>query len=485
MVLDHDRCVQAVQAGDARFDGWIYVGVTSTGIYCRPSCPARTPRPEHLTFHGTAAAAQAAGFRACKRCRPDATPGSPEWDRRADVAGRAMQLIADGVVDRDGVAGLAARLGYSERHLNRLLSDAVGVGPLGLARARRAQTARVLLEATDLPIAAVALAAGFGSVRQFNATVREVFAVAPRELRAKRRGAAADGDGVVLRLPYRAPLAADELLAYLGARAIRGVEEVDATTYRRSLRLPHGTGVVALTPRDGHVEARFVLDDLRDLATAAQRCRVLLDLDADPHAVVEALGDDPVIGPLVGACPGRRVPGHVDGFELAVRAVIGQQVSVAGAATVAATLTRRFGAPLARPVGTITHLFPTAARLRDLTPEQAPMPASRARTLQALAASGIDLEPGADPHATREALLALPGIGPWTADYVAMRALRDPDVILATDLGVKKAVQALGHDASPRAILALAERWRRYRSSANLHLWAHLGAPARPLAVAA
>lgn len=483
MVLDEQQCLRAVQAQDARFDGWFYVGVTSTGIYCRPSCPARTPRPERQTYHSTAAAAHAAGFRACKRCRPDATPGSPEWDRRADVVGRAMRLIADGVVDRDGVAGLAAHLGYSERHLNRLLTDELGVAPLALARARRAQTARVLLEATDLPIAAVALAAGFGSVRQFNATVREVFAVAPRELRATGRGGArAPGEGVVLRLPFRRPYAAGAMLDHLRARAVRGVEEVVGDTYRRSLRLPHGTGVVALTPREDHVEARLRLDDLRDLATAAQRCRRLLDLDSDPLAVVEALGDDPVIGHLVRAEPGRRVPGHVDGDELAFRAVIGQQVSVAGAATVAATLTQRFGTPLDEPDGTITHLFPTAAQLAHLTPDQAPMPASRARTLRALAAGGIPLDPGVDPHATRAALLALPGIGPWTADYIAMRALRDPDAFLATDLVVKQALAALGQD--PARAADLAERWRPYRASANAHLWAsRTGAPrARVLA---
>lgn len=479
MRLEPDQCWQAVAAQDARFDGWIYCGVTSTGIYCRPSCPARTPKRENVRFFSTAAAAQAAGLRACKRCRPDATPGSPEWDRRADVVGRAMRLIADGAVDREGVAGLAARLGYSERHLHRQLVDVVGVGPLAIARARRAHTARVLLELTDLPITRVAFAAGFSSVRQFNATVQEVFAATPRALRGT--GPSRAGDTITLRLPFRAPLAAGELLAFLGPRALRGVEEVDGATYRRSLALPHGAGVVALTPHDDHVEARLWLDDVRDLATAAQRCRQLLDLDSDPQAVVDALAADPTIGPLVRRHPGRRVPGHVDGAELAVRAVIGQQVSVAGARTVAGTLTQRFGVPLERPVGGITHLFPAPVALRDLTPDQAPMPASRARTIAAVAAAlddgDVTLDAGADPHATREALLALPGVGPWTADYIAMRALRDPDAFLPTDLGVRRALEALGHDGDPKAIERRAEAWRPYRAYANLHLWASEAAP--------
>ena len=337
MSLSPDTCWSALATRDARFDGWFYVGVVTTGIYCRPSCPAR-PHPENVRFYATAAAAQAAGLRACKRCRPDAVPGSPEWDRRADAVGRAMRLVADGVVDRDGVSGLAAALGYSERHLGRLLIEEVGVGPLALARARRAHAARILLETTDVRVTDVVWAAGFGSVRQFNDTIREVFAMAPRELRARsRRGARpAPGEGIALRLPARAPLDADGLLDFFAARAIAGIDEVDGEVYRRSLSLPNGPGVVELT-LDGSptVGARFRLHDLRDLGTAAQRCRALLDLDADPVAVGDALGADPVIGPLVRARPGLRVPGTVDGFELAVRAVLGQQVSVRGAATLA------------------------------------------------------------------------------------------------------------------------------------------------------
>jgi AraC family transcriptional regulator of adaptative response / DNA-3-methyladenine glycosylase II len=492
MLLDEDHCFAAVRARDARFDGAFIVAVTSTGIYCRPSCPARTPLRRNLRFFATAAAAHRAGFRACLRCRPDAAPGSPAWDARADVTGRAMRLVADGVVDREGVAGLAARLGYSERQLHRLLTAEVGAGPLALARARRAQTARVLLQTTDLPAAAVAFAAGFASVRQFNDTVREVFARTPTELRragARDAGAGDPGAGTLtLRLPARAPLQGAALLAYLAQRAVRGVEEVTPDgTYRRALRLPHAPGVVALRPAADHVEATFALGDLRDLGTAVQRCRRLLDLDADPHAVQAALDDDDVIGPLVRAAPGLRVPGAVDGAEQAVRAVLGQQVSLAGAATLAARLVAAHGEPLAQPAGAVTHLFPTADALAGTDPETLAMPRARRTALLGVAAALADgrlaLHPGADRAEAERTLLALPGIGPWTAGYVALRALRDPDAFLPGDLGVRHALERLGQDGAPRAAAALAERWRPYRASALQHLWASLATP-RP-AVAA
>ncbi len=296
--IDAQRCWQAVEAGDPRFDGWFYCAVTSTGIYCRPSCPARTPKRANVRFFATAAAAQAAGFRACKRCRPDAAPGSPEWDRRGDLVGRAMRLIADGVVDREGVGGLASRLGYTARHVTRELVAVAGAGPLALARAQRAQTARILLETTDVSITEVAFASGFHSVRQFNATVQEVFATAPGKLRAlaQRHGLPPGSGPVVLRLPYRAPLDARGLIDFLARRAVPGVEEIVDGAYRRSLRLPQGAGTVELSPGDGHVLARYWLDDLGDLAAAIQRCRALLDLDSDPTTVTEALGRDALIG---------------------------------------------------------------------------------------------------------------------------------------------------------------------------------------------
>ncbi len=492
MIEDPERCYQAALSKDSRFDGWFFCGVTSTGIYCRPSCPARTPKRENIRFYASAAAAQQAGFRACLRCRPDATPGSPEWNLRADAVGRAMRLIRDGIVDREGVEGLARRLGYSVRQLNRLVTAEVGTGPLSLARAQRSQTARVLLETTDLPISHVAFAAGFASVRQCNETVRQIFADTPSGLRARAtrtvagRQAVAQrtAQGIRLRLPGRRPFNPESVLHFLGQRAVPGIEELSGATYRRSLRLPHGHGVVSLTALDdpgsgpAFVEGELHLSDLRDLTTAVSRCRQLLDLDADPVAVVDAFRDDPILGSLVMATPGRRVPGAADGFELAVRAVIGQQVSVPGARTVAGRLVMAAGEVLAEANGGITHLFPTPAALIELAerdPAAFSMPTSRRRALVALAeavASGqVVIDPGADPAELRASLVALPGIGPWTAEYVAMRALRDPDAFMPTDLGIRRAAHALGLPDDPEYLTTLTESWRPWRSYAMAHLW--------------
>lgn len=475
-VMDHELCYRAVQSRDPRFDGWFITAVTSTGIYCRPSCPAVTPRRANVRFYPTAAAAQAAGFRACRRCRPDATPGSPDWNVRTDLVGRAMRLIADGVVDREGVAALAARLGYSERQLHRQLVAEVGAGPQALARAQRAQTARLLLETTDLQVSEVAFASGFASIRQFNDTVREVFTVTPTELRRQgmRRGHAVPGS-VGLRLPYRAPFDGHGLLRFLGDRAVPGVEEHADGAYRRSLGLPHGAGVVELADGPGYVRCTLQLSDLRDLSAAVQRCRRLLDLDADPVAVDELLGADALLAPLVRERPGRRVPGHVDGDELAVRAVVGQQVSVAGARTLAGRVVARYGKRLTSPVGTLTHLFPTAAALADADPADLPLPTARRRAVLALArelaSGGVRLDPGADRAEAERLLSALPGFGPWTVAYVRMRALGDPDAFLPTDLGVRRALHRLGRPSDPASAAALARRWRPWRAYALQHLW--------------
>jgi AraC family transcriptional regulator of adaptative response / DNA-3-methyladenine glycosylase II len=473
VLADDDTRYRAVQSRDDRFDGWFVTAVTSTGIYCRPSCPAMTPRREHVRFFPSAAAAQQAGFRACKRCRPDATPGSPDWDLRADLVGRAMRLIGDGVVDREGVTGLASRLGYSERHLHRQLVAEVGAGPVAVARAQRAQTARILLETTGLAITDVAFAAGFTSVRQFNDTIRTVFAVTPTELRRSRRGPAERAAGaIVLRLPYRAPMELDPLLRFLGARAVPGVEDWSAGVYTRSLRLPHGPGVVALSAGADCVRCDLRLTDLRDLAAAVQRSRRLLDLDADPIAVQAALGSDPLLAPLIGKSPGLRVPGHVDGAEMAIRAVVGQQVSVPAATRLATRLTEAYGEPLASPHGAVTRLFPTPGALREA---RVGMPAARLRALRAVAgalADGeLDLDPGTDRVEAERRLLRLPGVGPWTASYLALRALRDPDVFLPTDVGVRHALDRLAVPSDPASAAALAERWRPWRSYGLLHLW--------------
>jgi len=478
--LEFEQCYRAVESRDARFDGLFIVGVRTTRVYCRPSCPSLViPKRGNVAFYRAAAAAQLAGLRACKRCRPDAVPGSPEWDVRADLVGRAMRLIGDGVIDREGVPGLARRLAVSERQLQRLLVTAVGAPALALARARRAQTARLLIEATALPFVEVAFAAGFASVRQFNATIREIYATSPSELRsARRRGArSASANGrLELRLPLRRPWQGETALAWLAARAVPGVEETSTDSYRRTLSLPGGTGLVTLEPHEDHVRARLELEDISDLAVAVDRCRRLLDLDADPGAIADALARDARLGRLVGARPGLRVPGTVDPAETAVRAVLGQQVSVAAARTLAARLVRAAGNPLDEPAGGLTHAFPSPEAIAEADLEGVGLPDSRRRTLRELAArlaSGrLDLGLGADRATARRELVSIAGVGEWTATYVSLRALGDPDAFPASDLGVRRGARALGLPEEPRALVARAERWRPWRSYAAHYLWA-------------
>ncbi|MFD1536766.1 DNA-3-methyladenine glycosylase 2 family protein [Nonomuraea guangzhouensis] len=452
--MDADNLYAVLRSRDRRFDGRFFVGVATTGVYCRPSCPAAMPKPENLRLYPSAAAAQQVGHRACKRCRPDASPGSPEWNLRADVAGRAMRLIADGLVDREGVSGLAARLGYSERQLHRLLLAELGAGPQALARAQRAQAARILLESTGLGAGEVAFAAGFASIRQFNQTIRQLYGLTPTELRSRVAGKAGNQPRpataprparvlssravrVQVRLAYRPPLDADALFGYLAARALPGVEEGGAGFYRRSLRLPYGTGVVDVTDGGDHMRCELLLADVRDLAVAVRRCRVLLDLDADPREIEEVLGADPMLAPLVAARPGLRAPGHVDPAELAVRAVCGPGDELA-------ELVERFGEPLASPVGTVTRLFPPVAALAEATP-----------LAEALATGRLTLDPGADRDAAERQLRTVPGVDERTAAYIRMRALADPDVFLPTQ-HVRQAPAS----------------WRPWRSYALHHLWA-------------
>jgi AraC family transcriptional regulator of adaptative response / DNA-3-methyladenine glycosylase II len=495
---DFERCYRAVESRDPRFDGWFFTAVTSTGVYCRPSCPAITPKRANVRFYPTAAAAQQAGFRACLRCRPDAAPGSPEWLGRADVAARAVKLVFDGVVDREGVSGLSRRLGYGERHLHRVLVAEVGTGALALARAQRAQTARLLVESTDLPMAQVAFGAGFASVRQFNDTVRAVFGRTPTELRARRlarpeRGgrvpAPSEGTSQVIgvRLAHRLPIDASALLEFLLRRAVPGIEDGGGDTYRRSLRLPRGSGVVELAPAPDHLRARFVLADVRDLTAAVARCRHLCNLDADPEAVDRALARDEALAPLVHKRPGLRVPGTVDGFETAVRAVLGQQVSVSGARTLAARLVALAGGPCAPGDAGLDRVFPGPEALADALAARADvgLPAQRRRALVglagAVAAGDLALDAGADPAETTTALVALPGIGPWTAAYVALRALGDPDAFLDGDLGTRRAAERLGLGDTKAALTARAAQWRPWRAYAQMHLWTHAGeGPAAP-----
>ena len=518
MDLDHERCYRAVSSRDPRFDGAFYTAVRTTGIYCRPSCPAMTPKPANVTFYRTAAAAQREGFRACRRCRPDATPGSSEWNIREDLVGRVMRMVADGAVERLGVSGVAASLGYSERHVNRVVTEELGAGLLAIARTQRAHTARILLETTDLPAAEIAWAAGFGSVRSFNDTMATVYGESPTAVRHRRPvdarpphgdpaathdqgdGPSGDSEGgwapasptgphapIRVRLATRQPFDAGTLLAFLGERAVIGLEAWDGQSYRRSLALPHGHATVACTPARGGVLAEFRLADLRDLAPAVARVRRLLDLDADPVAVAEVLGADPMLSPLVAARPGLRMAGSVDPHEIVVRAIVGQQVSVAGACTVVGRFVAQFGAALGFEDPELTHVFPSAARLGEVDPSSLSMPRARGAALvgvcQALAAGTLVLDPGVDRAGLDAELQGLRGIGPWTAAYVLMRGLGDPDVMLSGDLGVRHAVAALGGDDRARAIEARAHAWRPWRSYAVGHLWASLAPTQQPVTV--
>ncbi|NUL04169.1 DNA-3-methyladenine glycosylase 2 family protein [Streptomyces lunaelactis] len=480
MHTDTERCVRAVRSKDARFDGWFFTAVLTTRIYCRPSCPVVPPKVENMTFYPSAAACQQAGFRACKRCRPDTSPGSPEWNARADAVARAMRLIQDGVVDREGVPGLAARLGYSTRQIERQLLAELGAGPLALARAQRAQTARLLIETTQLPMAEAAFAAGFSSIRTFNDTVREVFALAPGELRTRAtrsKSAPPQTPGVIaLRLPYRAPLNPSNLFGHLAATGVPGVEEWRDSAYRRTLGLPYGHGIVALTPRPGHIACRLSLTDPRDLTIAISRCRWMLDLDADPEAVDDQLRTDPLLAPLVDKAPGRRVPRTVDAAEFAVRAVLGQQVSTAAARTHAARLVTAHGRAIDDPEGGLTHLFPSSEELAGLDPETLALPRSRRTTLTtlvgALAEGSLRLGLDSDWDQARARLTALPGFGPWTVEVIAMRALGDPDAFLPGDLGMRRAAADLGLPSTPAALTARAAAWRPWRAYAVQYLWA-------------
>lgn len=529
---------RAIDARDTRFDGQFFTAVSSTGIYCRPSCPARTPKPENVAFYLTSAAAHGAGFRACKRCLPEASPGSPEWDLRRDTAGRAMRLIADGVVDRDGVGGLAARLGYTPRHLHRLLAAELGAGPLALARARRAQTARTLLADTDLSMAQVAFAAGFGSVRQFNETMGEVFAARPGEMRSQLRSAStsrsaagqADPAGTVsaadhrdaagesggmglpgspapvqltLGLPVRQPFDAPGIFRFLAVRAVRGVETADLSNpgelrYARTLTLPQGPAAIDITavsiPGPGwKLRVRLELSSLADVVPAVARVRRLLDLDADPAAVDAALAADPDLAPLVERTPGIRVPGAVDPHELVVRALVGQQISVAAARTHLSRLAGRAGAPYRSEIPGLDRLFPSSADIVAAVPEPAagapPDPERPLRlpgqailavlgTARALANGELDVQVGADPEVLRTQLVSRPRIGPWTAAYIAMRVLGDPDAWLPGDValvaGARKTgilAQETGKSAAHRQLAVRAGDWAPWRSYAAMHLW--------------
>ncbi|UYK39361.1 AlkA N-terminal domain-containing protein [Microbacterium terricola] len=489
--MTFDERYRAIDSRDSRFDGQFVTAVRSTGIYCRPSCPARTPKPANVTFYATSAAAHEAGYRACKRCLPEAAPGSPEWNMRGDTAGRAMRLIADGVVEREGVPGLAAHLGYSPRHLTRLLTAELGAGPLALSRAQRAHTARMLLVGTDLPAADVAFSAGFASIRQFNDTVREVFGMTPLALRARRPSAAAGSGGagvgapsglIDLVLPHRGPLDADGLFAWMAARALPGVETATPTSFSRALRLAGGPAWFELRlDVTGRVRMRARLTHLGDLPSLVARSRRLFDLDADPIAVDEALTRQPELAPLVAVVPGIRVPGAADPHEMLIRGMVGQQITVVAARTALTRLADALGDEV-DGFGGDTRLFPTMSAIAERGHEVLRGPAARIRAITgaaaALADGSLTLTSGDDGVEQRAALLQMPGIGPWTADYVRMRVLGDPDVTLPGDVAVRAGAAAAGIPAEPRSFDAWAARTAPWRSYLTAHLWR--AAPVRP-----
>lgn len=463
---------RALASRDSRFDGQFIVGVRTTGIYCRPSCPAMTPKERNVSFYRTAAAAHEAGLRACKRCQPDAVPGSPDWNLADDLASRAMRLITDGVVEREGVTGLAARLGYTARHLTRVLVAELGAGPLALARAHRAQSARTLLAATELPVADVAFAAGFSSIRQFNDTILAVYETTPTALRSlARRGrelpaGPADRMTITLRLPARAPFDGAGIMRYLAGHAIPGVEAGGDDWFDRAVRLPGGLAQVRTRLDGAGVAVTARLERFADVPPLVSRLRRLFDLDADSVAIDEALAADPVFAPLVAATPGIRLPGAIDPEQALFGTLVGQQISVAAARTVLGNLSRELGSD---------GLFPTAAQFAERGREVLRGPANRVATIVGAAGAIVEgrlrLDAGMPLDEFTAGLESLPGIGPWTSGYLAMRVLGNPDVLLSSDLVMRQSAAAHGIPSAPRTLTAHGARWAPWRSYAGLHLW--------------
>jgi AraC family transcriptional regulator, regulatory protein of adaptative response / DNA-3-methyladenine glycosylase II len=474
--VEADPRYQALRARDSRFDGRFFVGVSSTGIYCRPVCSARTPRRENCRFYASAASAEAAGYRPCLRCRPELAPGNASVDARARIAHAAADLIENGGLNDDPIEALARRLGVTDRHLRRVFQAEYGVSPVQYAQTQRLLLAKRLLTETSLPVIDVAMASGFASLRRFNALFRARYRLSPTALR-RDSGAGECPEGLTFRLCYRPPLDWNAMAAFLGARAVEGVEEVREGAYRRTVRVMRKgklvRGWVEVRPWAERAALAVTVDPalLEALPQVLARVRRLFDLSCDPAEVARTLG------PLAAPNPGLRVPGAFDGFELAVRAVLGQQVTVKAARTLAGRLVRAFGEPVATPFPALDAAFPApekVARLEVSSIAELGVVAARARSIVALAgavASGtLALEPNVDVDATSSALRALPGIGEWTAQYVAMRALSWPDAFPHTDLGVRKALRS----ASPAAVLEAAEAWRPWRAYAVMHLWRSL-----------
>jgi len=474
--LDDSVCYRALLTRDARFDGRFFVAVRTTGIYCRPICPARTPRRENVTFYRCAAAAEAAGFRACRRCHPEASPGTPAWNGTSAVVSRALRLIEDGALDDDHGETFAARVGLGERQLRRLFRRHLGVSPAEIARVRRAHFAKTLIDGSDLPMSEVALGAGFRSIRQFNHAIHRTFGRSPRELRRLRPSLPHEAS-LVVRLAYRPPFDWRTLVDFLRRRATPGVESVEGETYRRTFASDGFPGTLAVSPVAGEnrVELRVEMSSVADLMRIVERVKGIFDLNADPGTIEAALSGDPRLRRFVRARPGLRVPGAWDGFELAVRAILGQQVSVLAATTLAGRLAARFGHPLERPSGSLTHLFPSAEALSRGNLQVIGITKARAETIRGLASAvargrlRLDSSLGLDDAVQR--LSALPGIGEWTAQYVALRAFGEPDAFPAGDLGLRRALADDAGMPSTPLLSRMAESWRPWRGYAAVHLW--------------
>jgi AraC family transcriptional regulator of adaptative response / DNA-3-methyladenine glycosylase II len=482
MDLDPDRCYRALRTRDARFDGRFFTAVRSTGIFCRPICPAPTPKPENCLFVPCAAAASELGFRPCRRCRPETSPGTPAWCGTSTTVSRALRLIGDGALDQGGVDELAAHLGVGARQLRRLFLRHLGASPVAVAQTRRVLFAKKLIDESAMQMSQIGFSAGFSSVRRFNDAIRATYGMAPGELRRARRSPSpnAERGEIALSLAYRPPFDWSSLLAFLAFRAIPGVESVSQDRYRRTLEIGGCEGLLEVShePERHQLLARIRLDDTRHIQAISERARRIFDLAADPGVIAAELERDPVLGARLRAHPGIRVPGAWDGFELAVRAILGQQVSVKGATTLSGRVAARFGRParLAPDAPELTHLFPTPELLAEGDLAAVGLPKARAEAIRSLARAvadgALDLEAAADLDTAIEGLTALPGIGEWTAHYVAMRALREPDAFPHSDLGLRRAFADSAGPISASRLRSLSERWRPWRAYAAMLLWA-------------
>jgi len=483
MILDPEACYRAVKTRDSRFDGRLFVGVHSTGIYCRPICPARTPKFENLSFFTNAAAAQEAGFRPCLRCRPECSPEIGAWRGTSNTVSRALALIGDGFLDGDAdVDALAARLGVGERQLRRLFQKHLGASPIMVAQTRRVHLAKQLIHDTSMTMVDVALASGFGSVRRFNDTFRTLYKRPPSELRRK----SVRDPEITITLSYAPPYDWAAMMEFFGARAIDGVEVVTAERYLRAIEIDGVQGAVSVAPVAGKnaLAATIAFPNVKALPTIVSRLRRMFDVGADVRAITAHLKKDARLAHAIKARPGLRVPGAWDPFELAMRAVLGQQITVGAARKLAGKLTALCGTPLSLAVPGLTHTFPSAAQVAEADLSAMGMPGARLRTLTAVAKAALaerDLfSTAVDLESAVARLCALPGIGEWTAQYIALRALHEPDAFPASDVGLLRAMDDhLGRRATAEELLTIAQGWRPWRAYAAQHLWtADAGAPA-------